>query len=124
MGWPPRVGELLPNAGAAAGVRYKLATYSLNVAHESGGAKARGFDLILGITIESIDYLEAQIYSGIRKSPVVVVRPNPLFGANCAVDLPLRGIGAKRARVVTLRTAWLLERVESPPRLPSAYLRP
>jgi hypothetical protein len=40
-------GELLPRAGETFGVRYKLATYSLNTANEIGAPKARGFALIL-----------------------------------------------------------------------------
>lgn len=47
MGWPPQVGELLPRAEEAIGVRYKLATYSLDPFHEDGGPKAKGFAQIL-----------------------------------------------------------------------------
>jgi hypothetical protein len=49
------VGELLPRGAEAVGVRHKLATYSLNSAHEDGGPKARGFKRILGIAIDDID---------------------------------------------------------------------
>jgi len=31
MEWPPQVGELLPRADEAIGVRYKLETYSLAI---------------------------------------------------------------------------------------------
>ena len=54
MGWPPRAGELLTRAEEASGVREKLSGYSLNTSHEDGGPKARGFELILGITIADI----------------------------------------------------------------------
>jgi hypothetical protein len=57
---PPAVGELVPRAAEAFGVRYKLATYSLDVDHKDGGPKAKGFKRILGITIKDIGYLEAQ----------------------------------------------------------------
>jgi hypothetical protein len=55
MTWPPRAGELLPNAGEAFGVREKLAGYSLNVSHEHGGPKALGFKLILGILRDDLN---------------------------------------------------------------------
>jgi hypothetical protein len=57
----PVVGDLLPRGADAIGVRYKLETYSLNVTNEAGAPKARGFELILGISIKDIEYLEAQI---------------------------------------------------------------
>ncbi len=65
MTWPPRIGEPLPRAADAIGVRRKLADYSLDVTHEYGGPKARGFSLILGVTIDDLDYLEAAIRDGI-----------------------------------------------------------
>lgn len=46
-------------------MRVKLATYSLDVTNKDGAPKARGFELILGITIDAIDYLEAQILARI-----------------------------------------------------------
>jgi hypothetical protein len=86
----PNVGELLPRAAEAFGVRYKLATYSLDIAHEKGGPKARGFELILGITIEAIDYLEAQIMARILDTPVSEVRDNLPHGINNVVDIQVR----------------------------------
>lgn len=65
MSWPPRIGELLPRAADAYGVREKLIGYSLDWAHKDGGPKARGFEQILGITISDVDYLEARIRVGI-----------------------------------------------------------
>jgi hypothetical protein len=76
-------------------VREKLVGYSLNMSHEYGGPKARGFELILGITIRDIDYLEAVILDGILVTGVRSVRPNPPFGFNCVVELPCGG-GARR----------------------------
>ena len=77
MGWPPRVGELLPHAEEAIGVRDKLSGYSLNTEHGHGGPKARGFARILGITLDSIDYLEAQICASVMRAPISKVRANP-----------------------------------------------
>jgi hypothetical protein len=124
MGWPPKVGELLPRAEEAVGVREKLAGYSLNRGHKDGGAKARGFEQILGITLESISYLEAQIHLGIRQMPMSSVRKNEPYGINCVVEFPLQGIGDLSDRSVNLRTIWLVRADGMPPRLLSALLKP
>ena len=124
MGWPPEVGELLPRAEEAAGIRTKLRLYCLDEFHESGGAKALGFSQILGITIESIDYLEARIRGAILLHPISAVRRQSPFGVACVVEFPLRGIGAHSHRVVLLRTVWELPDHASAPRLVTAFLRP
>jgi hypothetical protein len=124
MEWPPQVGELLPRAEEAVGVRYKLLTYSLVKGHRSGGAKAKGFEEILGITSESVEYLEAEILRGILITPIALVRPTPPFGTTCVVDCPIRGLGRLGARVVPARTAWIFSDPEAAPRLTSAYLKP
>jgi len=121
---PPAAGELLPRGAEAFGVRVKLAMYSLDIAHKDGGPKARGFARILGITIDDIDYLEGAIYTGILVVPVSSVRDNPPWGVNCTVIVPVRGLGEKHARVVNMRTAWLLTSGADPPRLVNAYLKP
>jgi hypothetical protein len=120
----PVVGALLPRAAEAFGLRTKLATYSLDVTHEKGRPKARGFELILGITIEAIDYLETQILARILDTPIGEVRDNPPHGVNCVVDIQVRGIGAKARRVITIRTIWIIGATGDPPRLVSAFPRP
>lgn len=57
MSWPPTIGEPLPRASDAHGITDKLAAYCLDLAHEVGGPKARGFAQILGIGIADIAYL-------------------------------------------------------------------
>ncbi|MFI5005664.1 MAG: DUF6883 domain-containing protein [Solirubrobacterales bacterium] len=118
----PAVGEMLPRAAEAFGVRSKLETYSLDVTNEVGAPKARGFSLILGITIEAIEYLEAQIMARVLDTPVCEVRENPPWGVNCVIDMPIRGIGAKADRVANVRTAWIVSTPGGPPRLVSAYI--
>lgn len=120
----PAVGELLPRAAEAFGVRYKLATYSLDISHKDGGPKARGFELVLGITIEAIDYLEAQILARILDTPVGEVHDNPPYGVNYVVDIQVRGIGAKADRVINVRTVWIFEDPGAPPRLVTAIPKP
>jgi hypothetical protein len=50
----PAVGEVLPRAAEAYGVRYKLATYSLDPTNEVAASKVRGFEQILAITLRDI----------------------------------------------------------------------
>ncbi len=118
---PLVAGELLPRAAEAFGVRVKLATYSLDVNHERGGPKARGFERILGITIEAIDYLEAQLLARIRDTPISEVRDNAPYGVNCVIVIPVRGIGAKANRVAQVLTSWEVADITTPPRLLTAY---
>jgi hypothetical protein len=87
-------------------VREKLLAYSLDLAHESGGPKARGFERILGITTLHIGYLEGEIRSAIATAPIRSVRDNPPHGINCVVEFPLRGVEDKRFRIIQLRTTW------------------
>jgi hypothetical protein len=121
MEWPPQPGELLPRAEEAIGVREKLADYSLVPTHKKGGPKAHGFAVILGITIDSIDYVEAQILSGILRHPIEAVVDNRPYGWNCVVQFPIRGIGSYSERVADLRTVWELADPLLPPRLVSAF---
>lgn len=121
---PPTVGQPLPGAAEAFGVRCKLETYSLDLAHNVGGPKALGFKLILGITIDAIDHLEGQIMARILDTPVSEIRDNPPYGVNCVVDIQVQGIGAQADRVIDVRTAWLISIAGDPPRLVSAYPKP
>jgi hypothetical protein len=121
---PPAVGELLPRATEAFGVRVKLATYSLDVTNKDGAPKARGFELILGITIDAIDYLEAQILARILDTPVTKIRDNQPHGINYVIDTHVRGIGAKADRVATVRTVWIISDPGDPPRLVTALPKP
>jgi hypothetical protein len=123
MAWPPRVGERLPRADEPVGVREKLCFYSLDPSHLYGGPKARGFAVILGITIDSVDHVEAEIYSSILRVPITSIRPNPPHGINCVVEFPLQGVGRYSGRSVPLRTIWELVSTDSRPRLVNAFLK-
>ena len=124
MDWPPQVGRPLPRAADALGVLEKLEGYSLNSDHVEGGPKANGFAVILGITADAAPYLEAQIRAAIKTSPVSAIRVNPPHGINCVVEFPIRGIGSRRERVISLRTIWLTVGPGTPPRLITALLKP
>jgi hypothetical protein len=120
MPWPT-AGQVLPRAGDAFGLRYKLETYSLDSTHKRGGPKARGFELILGITIDAIEYLETQIFARILDTPIRQVRDNTPYGVTCTVDIQVSGIGAKADRVATIRTVWAYNRPNASPRLVNAF---
>ena len=124
MAWPPKVGDPLPRAAVAVGVRRKLATYSLDLAHRRGGSKARRFEQILGITIRDIDYLEGAILTGILVVPVGALRDNPPWGINCVIEIPVRGREERSGRAIKVRTAWELIDAEAAPRLVTAFPDP
>jgi hypothetical protein len=124
MSWQPRVGEPLPGAAGAVGIRKKLTDYSLNLAHERGGPKALGFQRILGITLNDAEYLETEIRAGILIEPVKGVRPAIPTGFNCLVEVPVRGLGPRYNRLVAVRTAWLLKEPGAAPRMTTAFLKP
>jgi hypothetical protein len=118
---PSAEGELVPRASEAFGVRVKLETYSLDVTHTDGGGKARGFERILGITIEDIDYLEGAIYTGVQLAPVIEVRDNGSWGIKCVVLIPVRGRGEKSGRLVDVTTSWEIRTSGAAPRLVTAF---
>ena len=120
----PQVGDPLPRDTEAFGVRDKLESYSLNRAHKDGGPKALGFERILGITIDDIDYLEAQITSGVLRAPIASIREKPPHGTHYVLELPVRGIGSHSGRTANVRTVWEIAEPGDPPRLVSAYIKP
>ena len=119
--WPPKPGDFLPRAGEPVGVRDKLLLYALKEQHEVGGPKATGFAVILGITAESVDHLEAEICIAILNAPVASVRDNPPYGTNCVVEIAVRGVGHLSERVVNVRTVWEHDEPGSRPRLVSVF---
>ncbi len=104
-------------------MRVKLSTYSLDPAHRVGGDKARAFELVLGITIRDIGYLEGAIQTGVLVVAVSAVRDGVTGGFNCAVEVPVRGRGEKSGRMVEVRTAWELTDAAAAPRLVTAYIK-
>lgn len=105
-------------------MREKLVGYSLDMANEVGGPKARGFKLILGITVGDVDYLEGAIQTGILTLRISGIRDNAPYGVNCVIDVPVRGRGGRRERAIDVRTVWELTGAGDAPRLVTAYLRP
>lgn len=123
MARPPRIGNPLHRAGEAVGLRRKLVAYSLDLGHKAGGPKALGFERMLGITANDVDYLEGAIQTGIIMAPVVAVRDNFPYGINCVVAVPVRGRRGQNGRVVSVRTIWEVAEKDVRPRLFSAFPR-
>lgn len=122
MLWPPIIGQPLPNAAEAFGIREKLAAYCLNPDHEIGRPKADGFRRILGIDLATIDYLTEALRAGAAGSPVTGVRDNAPYGVLCEVRIPVTGLGERSGRVVLVTTSWELRRAGDAPRLVTAYI--
>lgn len=122
MPWPPAIGQQLPRADQAFGIREKLGAYCLNVDHEIGGAKARGFQRILGIGLADLDDLTEALRTGVLAAPVTDVRDNTPFGVLCEVRIPVAGLRERRDRVVAVTTSWELRDADDRPRLVTAYI--
>jgi hypothetical protein len=101
-----------------------LTTYCLNTTNEFGAAKAKGFALILEITIADVDYLETAILGAIATAPVTAVRDCTPHGVNCVVEVPIRGRSRKSTRSVNVRTVWRIGAPGDRPRLTTAFPRP
>lgn len=123
MPWPPEVGELLQHRTEPLGIEYKLRTYSLVHAHEVGGPKANGFLVMLGINLESIDYLVAEIQAGITHTPISKVELKRTGGYGCTVKFRIAGVGRYSHRWAWLTTGWRLDGPGARPHLATAYLR-
>lgn len=122
MSWPPTIGERLPRAHAAFGIRDKLSAYCLNLDHEIGGPKAQGFRITLGIELADIEYLVEALGAGVLTEPITYVRDNPPFGVLCEVRIPVVGLREQRDRMVAVTTSWELRRGGDAPRLVTAYV--
>jgi hypothetical protein len=123
MPWPPQVGELLPRCDEPVGIAEKLRNYSLDVGHKDGGPKARGFLLMLGIGLDSIDHLEREIRAGIATTPISAVRVGVPGAFICTVQFRIAGPQRYSPRTASLRTTWEYIGPSAPPRMTNALLR-
>jgi len=96
----------------------KLAGYSLNPAHDDGGAdKARVFASVFGFVQENADELADQIRKSLPFSPAVE-RPDDKYGRRYQVDVNVTGPKGSG----TVRTAWIIRTGTDLPSLTSAYV--
>ena len=103
-------------------MRRKLATYSLAMGHRYGGPKAVLFELLLGIRLEHLDHLRAEILREVRPQPVTGVWETP-YGRRCQVLVPARGVGIHQVHVMVVTTGWELRYVGDRPRMVTAYIK-
>lgn len=103
-------------------MRRKLETYSLAKGHDVGGPKAILFELLLGITLEHVAHLGAEIHREVRRQPITRVWATP-WGQRCQVLVPVRGVGIHHNHVRLVTTGWMLRYVEDRPRLVTAYIK-
>ncbi len=120
MPWPPMIGQQIPLAEQAFGIREKLAAYCLNVNHELGEPKARGFQR--GIGLADIDYLAEALQIGVLSAPITDVRGNSPFGVLCEVSIAVAGLRDHRDRAGAVTTSWELRHADDAPRLVTAYI--
>jgi len=122
VSWPPAVGEQLPRADGASGIHEKLSAYCLNIEHKLGGAKARGFQRILGIGIADVEYLAHALRNGVLEARISDVRDNAPHGVLCEVRVLVAGLREHRDRVAGVVTTWELRHPRDCPRLVTAYV--
>lgn len=122
--WPPAVGQALPRAEAAYGIEEKLRGHSLNDEHPVGMHKARVFRSALGITLEDVDHLIAELLVGVLQATIATVRDNAPHGLLCEVPVPVQGVKQAGLAIAITTTVWEYRSQECAPRLVSAYINP
>jgi hypothetical protein len=120
VSWPPKIGELLPDAEKAYGVHDKLARYSLELGHAR--RKADAFAHALAVTADDLEYVADALLAGVRATPLSGVRAAGQHGFHCEVIVPVRGRRDRADRVANVLTAWQIRSKGDPPRLITAYV--
>jgi Domain of unknown function (DUF6883) len=112
MGWPPKTGKLLPQAGEAWCEPSKWDGWIL-AAHGHGPEWAK----VLHVTLDDVDAVWEAIAAAVLIQPVSRIVDRGEHGLNCRVDTQL----TIAERSATIRTAWHYADAGSAPRLVSAY---
>src|SRR5437667_1782039 len=108
----------LPDADQATIDITKLRDYSLNPLHPEGKHKARVFTAALGFSLSDAEKLRAMIIAAISTEDATTGATDE-HGARYAVDFSTQGLRG----MVTIRTAWIIDRDETVPRLVSCYVK-
>ena len=96
----------------------KLRDYCLNPLHPEGKHKARVFAASLGLSAADAERLRAMILAAISTQETIS-GPSDEHGARYAVDFETQGLRG----IVTIRTAWIIDRGDTVPRLVSCYVK-
>jgi hypothetical protein len=107
----------LPN-GERADLGTKIEEYVLNPQHREGRHKARVFESVLGITLDTQNVLRQAILVAAAESEQVEARGDNGHGEVYVLRFPLE-TAAGRAIVLT---AWIVRRREDFPRLTTCYI--
>ena len=108
----------LPNADQAVVDIAKLRDYSLNPLHPEGKHKARVFAASLGFTAADAAKLRALVLAAVLTHDASFGRTDE-HGDRYTVDFETQGL----RDMVTIRTAWIIDRGETVPRLVSCYVK-
>lgn len=108
----------LPRASEAKIAAEKLRDYALNPEHPTGHDKARVFRSALDIGQDDWEFLRDQILERVPEAPVTAVRPNPPWGVEYDVRIPVDGHNGETHRVIT---GWLVIE-DAAPRLITLYV--
>jgi hypothetical protein len=108
----------LPHADQAKIDIAKLRDYSLNPLHPEGKHKARVFAAALGFSALDAEKLREMILIAISTQDAAAGQSDE-HGERYLVDFETKGL----RRMVTIRTAWIIDRGETVPRLVSCYVK-
>jgi hypothetical protein len=96
----------------------KLRDYSLNPLHPEGKHKARVFAATLGLLASDAEKLRSIIVIAIATEEATVGAADE-HGERFVLDFATQGLRG----MVTIRTAWIVDRGETAPRLVSCYVK-
>ena len=108
----------LPNAERAEVPLEKLRDYSLNPLHDEGKHKARVFLVAMGFTQADAERLRALVLDAAYNREATPGKLLP-HGQMYILDFPAQGLRG----LVTIRTAWIVERDTDFPRLVTCYAK-
>ena len=108
----------MPGGEAAIVDLEKLTGYCLNSEHPRGKHKARVFATALGFTARNADELRAALLTAAATADAQPVASDR-FGDRYVLEFEI--IGPRDARVV--KSAWIVRRGESSPRLTSCFVK-
>ncbi|SRR6266567_4941246 len=96
----------------------KLRDYSLNPHHPEGKHKARVFAASLGFSARDAEKLRSIIFAAVLTEDATAGATDE-HGERYVVDFETQGLRG----MVTIRTAWIIDRGETAPRLVSCYVK-
>src|SRR3954463_14097778 len=108
---------LLPGAEDALLDTTKLLDYCLSSIHPRGKHKARVFASALGLSQDDAEWLKARLLVAAQTVDITAAEADQ-YGTRYVVDFDC----TKGARMVRIRSAWMVRRGESVPRFLTCYV--